>query len=281
MKKTILLSALFAVLAVLSAYVYFSSLEVKYRNMGETSTVVVANRTIAAGTLIRRNMLATMQVPKAYIQPKAFTSIDDLFDKDGRAVFVALSSIEENEQILPGKVSDASKEVGMSYIIPDGRKALAVSFDTDSSNIIAPGSRVDILASIEYTDARKQYHEAVYVIAQNILVLAVGNDYFGNRQPQQANTNSIVSNGGDEQQNKSLITLSVSVEEAQIIFIAGEHGNLKYILRPVGDSELYKSKVIKMSDLISDIVQTQSPNTRSGSANQEEIMRLINTYSKQ
>ncbi|MDR0822610.1 MAG: Flp pilus assembly protein CpaB [Endomicrobium sp.] len=278
MKRTILLSALFAVLAVLSAYMYFSSLEIKYRNMGETTQVVVADRTIAQGTLIRRNMLSIIQVPKAYVQPKAFISLNDLFDKDGRAVFVALASIEENEQILPGKVSDASKEVGIAYIIPDGQKAMAVSFDSDSSNIIAPGNRVDVLASIEYTDSKKLYHEAVYVIAQNILVLAVGNEYLGNRHAN--NTNS-----ADQQAaaSQSIITLSVGVEDAQIIFLAGEHGTLKYIVRPVGDNEVYKAKSIKMSDLITDIVQTQPSGSRSqgNAANQEEIMRLINTYSKQ
>ncbi|MDR3243347.1 MAG: Flp pilus assembly protein CpaB [Elusimicrobiota bacterium] len=279
MKRTILLSAIFALLAVAISYMYFSGLEIKYRNMGDTAQVVVADRVIVQGTLITRDMLTTIEVPKAYIQPKTFSSIRDLFSSDGKAIYAALATIEANEQILPGKISDTSREIGISYIIPDGYKALAVSFDSDSADIILPGNRVDILASIQYSDSKGKVQESVYIIAQNILVLGVGSDYFGDRRAQ-PNANNALGGSPQDTANNHVITLSVSAQEAQTIFISQEHGALKYIIRPVGDNAIYDAKVVKISDIVADIDLTKPViKGNVGGQNQAEIMKLINQYS--
>lgn len=279
MNKTIILALVFAVLAAFFAYMFLSDIQTKYRTMAEPVQVVVANQRIAQGTVIKREMLAEKMIPKEYAQPKVFAGINNLFTKEGSSVYIALNAIEPDEQILSTKVSRINQDTGISNIIPDGRKAIAVNFDSDSSSIIAPGSRIDILSIIEYADANKQMQQSVFMIAQNILVLAAGGDYLG--APKKKGEEG----GGS---NKSIIALSVTVQEAQTILIAAERGTLKYIIRPAGDNEIYDVKPFKISDIVKDIsktvpsVQMQSgfdpKAAKAASQTQKEAMELISKY---
>jgi len=279
MNKTTILALVFAVFAAFFAYMFLSDLQTKYRTMAEPVQVVVANQRIAQGAVIKKEMLAEKMVPKEYAQPKVFSGINNLFTKDGAAVYISLNAIEPDEQILSTKVSRTNQDTGISNIIPEGHKAIAVNFDSDSSSIITPGSRIDILSIIEYADNNKQMQQSVFMIAQNILVLAAGSDYLG--APKKKKDEDSGSKSG-------VITLSVTIQEAQTIVIAAERGTLKYIIRPAGDNEIYDVKPFKISDIVKDISKTapaQPPQSavdpkaaKAISQNQKEAMELINKY---
>ncbi len=276
MKKTLLLAIIFAVLAAFFAFMYLSDLETKYKKMAEPVKVIVATQRITQGSVIRQNMLAEKLVPKEYVQPKAFGGIGEFFSKEGVPVYISLNTIEPDEQILSTKVSKTNQDTGIANIIPEGQKALVVNFDSESSSVITPGSRIDVLSIIGYTDNNKQFQESVYIIAQNLLVLAVGNNYLGSAQKK------------DEERSSSQsanLTLSVSIEEAQIILLAAERGSLKYIIRPAGDVEIYSFKPVKLSDVIKDISKTApQPNKNQGqyakalTQSQKEALEMINKY---
>lgn len=273
MKKTILLAVICASLAAFFAYMYLSDLQTKYRTMAEPVKVIAANKRIPQGTVIDMSMLAEKTMPKEYIQPKVFTNAASLFTKEGAPAYISLNTIEPGEQILSSKVSPANRDTGIANIIPDGKKALAVNFDSESSSIISPGCRIDILSIIDYADTNKRYQESVYVIAQNILVLASGRDYLGAAR----------SNGADSSSRSAVITLSVTVEEAQTILLAADKGSLKYIIRPAGETEISDIKPLKISDIIKDIsTDRQSSQIRQSSKtlnkNQKEALDFINKY---
>ncbi|MCL2485922.1 MAG: Flp pilus assembly protein CpaB [Endomicrobia bacterium] len=277
MKKTILLSVIFAVIAAFFAYVYLSGLETTYKQMSEPVNVVVAAQRITQGTVIQKNMLAEKNVPKEYAQPKVFGAIGNLFAKDWSPVYIALNTIEPGEQVLSTKVSKSGQETGISNIIPDGLKALAVNFDADSSLVITPGSRIDVLSIIEYSDKNREFHYSVFPVAQNILVLAVGNDYLGSAKRRNEESSS----------GRGILTLAVSVQEAQAILLAGEKGNLKYIIRPAGDETITDIKPLKMSDIVKDISKSsQQPDIKKSAAekaisqSQKEALEMINKYVK-
>ena len=265
MKKTILAAVIFALFAVFFAYIYLSNLESTYRSMAEPVTVVVANRRIPQGTVIKRDMLSEKKIPKEYVQPKAFAGVNGLFAKDGAAVYISLNTFEAGEQIMSTKVSKTSSETGIANIIPEGYKALAVNFDSESSQVITPGSRIDIMSIIEYSDKSNKFQKSIYMIAQNILVLAVGNNYLGS------------AGGKDDEGGVSAptITLSVTVEQAQTIMLAADGGSLKYIIRPAADNEIRKVKPIKMSDIVQDIsVSAPFQNIPMGKSRQEMFKAL-------
>jgi pilus assembly protein CpaB len=272
MKRLILLSVLFASLTAILFYVYITTLKSKYASKEETVKTVIAKQTIIQGSLIKKNMLAEIDMPKKYRQPKSFNSIDKLFDKDGKSKYIALLTIEENEQILASKVSETNSGTGVSHIIPDGFKALPITFDKESASILKPGNRIDILSVIEYEDSAKKLQESVFIVAQDILVLTVGDNYMGSpaRDKKQ-----------DYETNNHTITVATTVEEAQIILLAGEKGSLKFILRPIGDNETIDTKTLKMSDLGANISNPISRSQKENEHTKKEILELINKYSNQ
>ncbi|MDR3244424.1 MAG: SAF domain-containing protein, partial [Elusimicrobiota bacterium] len=79
MKKTLLLSILFAVITALCAFWYLDAIKTKYKSMDESAKVVIANQNVPQGALIKKEMLTEISVPKQYIQPKSFNSLDKLF----------------------------------------------------------------------------------------------------------------------------------------------------------------------------------------------------------
>ncbi|MDR0823307.1 MAG: Flp pilus assembly protein CpaB [Endomicrobium sp.] len=269
MKKTLLIAVLFSVLTALFSFLYLSNLKNQYKSKDETVPVVIANQAIAQGALIKKEMLSEIAVPKQYRQPRAFNSLSKMFSKEGKSVYMALAAIDEGEQILPAKVSDTNNETGIAHIIPDAHKALVINFDNENTSVIKPGNRIDILSVIEYNDNAQKTQESAVVIAQDILVLAVDDNYLGGAARKNKDDN-----------NKGIITAAVTIEEAQIILLAGEKSSLKFVIRPIGDNEKINSKTVRMSDLAADISKSISRDSSNQAAqNKQEIMNMINKYS--
>ncbi|MDR3256569.1 MAG: Flp pilus assembly protein CpaB [Endomicrobium sp.] len=274
MRKTVLFALIFAVLAAFCAYIYLSDLEIKYKTMSEPVKTVIAAQRITQGTVIQSYMLTEKFVPKEYVQPKAFQNIKELFIGEGTAVYISLNTIEENEQILSTKISKTNQDIGISNLIPEGKKALSINFDLETSSVLAPGTSIDIFSVIDYSDANKELQKSVFVVAQNVLVLAVGNNYIGVAKKQE-----------DDSGNVNVITLAVSIEEAQKILIASESGSLKYIIRPVSDVEISDIQPLKLSSIVKDISkitlqQNGMKNLNQVTQNQKDVLEIISRYSQ-
>ncbi|MDR1474616.1 MAG: Flp pilus assembly protein CpaB [Endomicrobium sp.] len=271
MKRSIIIALICAIICGVLAYLFLSDLEIKYKSATDPIKVVVACQRIPQGILIEPNMLIEKIIPKEYMQPKAFQSLSDLFREDGSAIYISLNTIEENEQILSTKVSKTNQDTGISNLIPDTKKALSVSFDGESLGILTPGNRIDIYAIIEYLDNGKELQDIVFSVAQNILVLAVGESCIGAVKKSDQEDEDVA--------NLNSVTVAVSVEETQKILIACEKGRLKYVVRPAGDLEISDIKPLKLSSMIKDISKISPNYTRDlKTANQREVLEIINKY---
>ncbi|MDR1523465.1 MAG: Flp pilus assembly protein CpaB [Endomicrobium sp.] len=268
-KKILLIALIFAILSVFFAYIYISDLETKYKVMTEPVKVVVASQVIPQGTVIKQDMLLEKYVPKEYAQPRVFNGIKELFLPDGACEYISLNTIEENEQVLSSKLSKIN-EYGISNLIPEGKKAISITFDMDSIGILSPGSKIDIFAAIEYTDSNKQLQETVFSLVQNVLVLAVGNNYIGAARKQD-----------DEIGNTSILTLALSTQDAQKVILFSQKGSLKYLIRPTGDTKDYDIDPLKVTSVIKDLSRVvNNPNYTKDIklTNQKEVLEIINKY---
>ncbi|MDR3124920.1 MAG: Flp pilus assembly protein CpaB [Endomicrobium sp.] len=268
-KKVLLIALIFAILSLFFAYVYISDLETKYKIMAEPVKVVVALQVIPQGTVIKQDMLLEKYVPKEYIQPRIFNDIKELFLPDGTCEYISLNTIEENEQILSTKLSKIS-EYGITNLIPEGKKAISITFDVDNVNILSPGSKIDIYAVIEYTDSNRQLQETVFSVAQDVLVLAVGSSCIG-----------LVKKQDDELSNVNVLTLALSVEDAQKVILFSQKGTLKYLIRPAGDTKSCDVVPLKVSSIIKDvsrIISNQNYSKDVKLTNQKEVLEIINKY---
>lgn len=257
MKKNILFIIVFAGLSSIFATLYLYDVGQKNKNMSQSVKVVVANQKIEQGKIITKDMLKEIAVPKQYAQPKYISNIKNFYIGN-KPIYRSVISFEEGEQITSSKVSSISSGLGLSNTIPNDKKAITLIFNyNEVDGIITSGSKVDLISIAEYENKIHNYEEASCVILQNILVLAVGKDVIGT-----------VNNKDIEDQHISVsvpVTLAVSIEEAQKIFLAQEKGILKLVLRPTADEKIDNTKIIK----IDNIYENASSNIKSQSNNQQ------------
>ena len=276
MKKNILFAVILALLSAIFATVYLYDIGQQNKSMSENVAVIVASQRIEQGKIITGSMIKEKIVPKQYVQPKYISNIKDFYVNDN-PVYIAVVPFEEGEQITMSKISSITSGFGLANTIPNDKKAITLLFNNQEVNgIISSGSKVDLLSIVEYENKNHNYEEASCVVAQDLLVLAVGNDIIGTAK------------NNKEELNVSLnipVTLAVSMEQAQKIILAQEKGIIKIVLRPTGDDSIINSKIIKINDIYENAV----PNTKTQSVRQvnlemqkrqKELNEIISKYSQ-
>ena len=277
MKKNLILSIAFALIATLFVALYLYDIENKQKSMTEPVKVVVASTKIEQGKIIDVSMLEEKTVPKQYVQPKYISSIKDFYI-DNKPSFISLVNFEQGEQITSTKVTSISSDSGISNTIPTNQRAITLVFPREEIyGIVSPGSTIDLIAILEYEDKSNTLEETAVVIAQNLLVLAVGNNVIG---------------GVNDLKNENItvslpVTVSVTVKQAQEIMLTQEKGIIKVALRPSADSSIDNNiSAVKINDILKDAKKTVSKNSSNDAPllkemqkRQKEVVDIINKYS--
>lgn len=221
-KYIIILSLVFGLLTGYFIYDYLIKVEQKVSNI-QYGQVVVAKTDVSAKSLITGEMLEIKNVPVEYIHPQA------LRQKEEALGSIAVAPIIQGEQVLKKKIA-VPKDVkyGLAYAVPPGKRAMTVPVDEVSgiAGLVKPGDRVDVAAVVNIPEPGLQ-KESPYalVVLQDLLVLATG------RTLEDKTDNK----GG---QSYTTVTLAVTVEQSQPLFLASQKGNIKLMLRsPVDDSK--------------------------------------------
>lgn len=205
-------------------------------------TVVVAREEIPAGIELTTAMLELREIPVTAVLSGAITDLDGL---DGRVTRYPLTI---GEQVLDSKLvgSDGSGGVGLAYSVPPGMRAASVQFSEimGAGGLIVPGDRVDVMVATDYgrlfgpeeqPDDDVVGHPTVVTILQDLLVLAVGQQFAepleGDRDPATLR-NDVV----EPQPSAVSVTLAVTADQAQTLFLASREGALGLTLRSFGDS---------------------------------------------
>lgn len=279
MKKNLILSIVFALTATLFIALYLYDIENKQKTMTEPVKVVVANKKIEQGKIIDVSMLEEKSVPKQYVQPKYISSVKEFYVND-KPSFISLVNFEQGEQITSTKITSISSDSGISNTIPTNQRAITLVFPREEIyGIVSPGSTIDLIAILEYEDKNNSLEETAVVIAQNLLVLAVGNNVIG---------------GINDLKNENItvslpVTVSVTTKQAQEIMLTQEKGIIKIALRPSADSSIDNNiSSVKISDILKDAKKTVSKNSSNDAQllkemqrRQKEVADIINKYSSQ
>ncbi len=228
--------ALGLVTAVLVAsYLSNQAHEQQVRNDASVS-VVVAKKDIPLGTSITSGMLEAKLVTPDVAAASAFAQAELVVGL--RARF----AIPTGAQIVPGMVVQASSSDALSYIVPPGKRAMAITGSEviGGGGHIRPGDFVDVMVTIEawkltgtVTPSGSQQPHGVYTILQNIEVLAVASE-----------AEKVPASGPDARDAKKAtttkidtVTLAVDPYQAQVLFLAESQGKLRLLLRPFGEQD--------------------------------------------
>ena len=231
--------------------------------------VVVAKQDIPARTKITSSMVEVRQIGLDDRSELAFT---DLSDVVGRVTRV---SIATKEQVLSAKVVALAgvAETGdtLSFIIPDGRRAISIGVSevVSSGGLVLPGDYVDVIGvfDVEFRNAQgeKETQDKYFsrVILQNLEVLAVAQTLVD--APPEAGTATEEDSGAtaessgtqrarnteaDPEPKAATVTLSVTGQEAQLLFLAEENGVLRLAVRAYVDAEVQDIPFVVETELI-------------------------------
>jgi pilus assembly protein CpaB len=263
-RRPLILAIVFGALSALLVLTYLQSLKSsdKSGTAVATAPVVFALRDIPERTEIKEGMLEVRQIPVDAKHNLALTSKDLAVGKLTRV------PISAGEQMLSTKLAGDVKDVGFSGTIPEGKRAVAVAVTEviASGGHITPGDYVDVIGVFEvHTDPNKQQsfgpsgggpsdslqlQQKAYTAAtvlQHVQVLAVAQNADQNIAP---DGNGKVTAQGNDQAHS--VTLSVSPEDAEKLFLAEEVGKLRLSLRPFNEDS--QRSVLPVLNTLQDIV---------------------------
>ena len=239
MKKVVLFALIAALCAGALLYVYLGKLEQQKEVPVVYEDVVVAAEDIPAFTQITAEMVTVKQVPEGTSHPLAARTAAEAVG------YVTESEIIEGEEILPVKLKQPGQtESGLSYIVPDGMRAVTVAVDEISgvAGFIQRGDYVDVIAyttttyqpeetaqPVDETAGTTQTAETTQattvVAAQNVCVAAVGMSL--------ATTAS--GTGEDAEATYTSVTLFLTPEDAMRVIQGAKSGVILLVLRASGD----------------------------------------------
>lgn len=188
---------------------------------GTKVDVLVAAQPIERGKSISVEMLGVHSVPQAYIDNRAIRAKD-------RDKILSLRTVTrvpvQQTLVWTDLVAVTDDQRDLSSLVQPGNRAMPIRAQFDEAlQLIRPGDFVDILGVDG--DARE-----ASVLLQRVLVLAAGLE-----------TN--VERGADKraEQKSSVLTVSVSLQEAQMLGLAMSVGRLMVAVRNAADPRLLES----------------------------------------
>jgi pilus assembly protein CpaB len=161
--------------------------------------------------------------PAAYVPAGAFATLADVEGRRAKTNIPANTPI--TEILLRGKgVGDQLASDG----IPLGKVLATVKVEaqTAAGNLIRPGDCVNVLVYVKADPMRGIVKTAIRTILQNVRVYAVNDMY------------DMSSTAGDKSLVAKTISLIASPEEAELITLAMELGNVRLVLRSPEDKEI-------------------------------------------
>ena len=231
-------AVLFGLLAVFIAQTWLNSqAEARLRSLEAqnqktpvaTKTIVVAAKPLRYGMELGADALREIPWSLEALPRGAFSKISDILSGGKRVV---LAPVEINEPVLSLKVTGPGQRATLSSLVAEGMKAVTIRVNDVEGvgGFVLPGDRVDVVLTRQ-TDKDKASTE---IVLQNTRVLAVD---------QSADTSS------DKPTVAKAVTLEVSTDQAQRVWLASSVGNLSLLLRKAGETAAVSTKRITLSDL--------------------------------
>jgi len=269
-RRLLLLALVAGIVAAILIYTALSRSSESTGSAGAASMApaVVAKQDIPARTKITSGMLEVRQVPQDTRSELAYT---DLSQVVGR---VTRYPIATSEQVLATKVvsleSAAATGDSLSYVIPEGKRGISIEVSevVSSGGLVLPGDYVDIIGvfDVNFVDGEEERTEQKYfsrIILQNIEVLAVAQTVVdtppeagtttgadGETTTTDADGQRVRNTEAAPEPKASTVTLSVTPQEAQLLFLAEENGVLRLAVRPYGDAEVQDIPFVAETELI-------------------------------
>jgi pilus assembly protein CpaB len=208
--------------------------------------VVVAKVPIKERTTITPDMVEVRSVPLNSVTVGALTDITSAVGK------VTKFPVEVNQQLVATGVIDTSRPIAdaaLSYVVPTGMRAMSISASQvgNAGGLILPGDWVDIIwgccADRSVVAKTLLRNIQVAAVAQSIVpsgpVTNSATPVAGASAVAGAgiSSNPVAASASVALPDAATVTLLLTPEQGQILFLAESNGKLRLDLRGVGDQD--------------------------------------------
>jgi len=209
---------------------------------GPRVQVLTVVRTLEPGAIIRDSDIGERGIPVAYVESRSIRASDRQ-----RIANLRISSALEAQQILNwSDIVASNDERVLSNLIQPGMRAVAIKSEGRSSSLAHPGDRVDVISTVQQPGS--QEHRVGVVLLQNVLVLGHPTGGAGN-----------IGNDGSD------TVLSLSLDQSQLLAVAGDKAKLTLALRSTPDVLIQVGLTEKSSkDLAAAPVQAAAVKGKTG-----------------
>ncbi len=202
-----------------------------------TVPVVVASREIPLGALITRDDVKVVAWPAGSQVEGAIAALDDAVDRG------ALMAIAINEPLTAAKVAQKGVGSGLPPTITPGMRALSIRVNevVGVAGFVVPGSRVDVLVTIDPPDAggNRQRNRMTRVVVANAQVLTAGTRIDQDKATKEGKPIPA-----------TVVTLLVSPSDAERLALAQNEGQITLTLRNPLDVEATGTPGARLSSLL-------------------------------
>jgi pilus assembly protein CpaB len=224
--KPVQAGLLAAALGAASFFVYTRRFETETAG-GQRVEVLVSARRIERGTPLTEDLLTTRSIPQAYVDDRAVRVGD-------REKILGLKTAElvgVSQTIFWSDVVTARDDRrDLSSLVQPGYRAVTAPFTANQAfTMIRPGDFVDVLSVVRRENS--EVRDSI-VLLQRVLVLATGTD------TAQSRTSERSKGATSAPQAAPVLTLSLNVQEAQMLALAAQRGALSVALRNPSDQRV-------------------------------------------
>lgn len=193
---------------------------------GEKIRLLMAVKRIDRGKPIADDLIAVREIPLAYVDDRAIRETE----KNKILGLKVGTTVKEQQLLLWSDLQANDERKDLSSLVLPGYRAVSIRASRDDASIgmIRPGDYVDVIGVLGGSGSMGGDAKNAVVLLQRVLVLAVGAD----TSPSHANDEKKGASSAD-----SVLTLSLTLTEAQIIALAADRGRLAVVVRHPDDQQ--------------------------------------------
>src|SRR5688500_18175079 len=194
---------------------------------------VVAARAIPVGTMVTKDHVKVIAWPSRSPMAGSYAKVEDVVNRG------AILSIAENEPVTDAKLAQPGVGAGLPPRIPPGMRAVSVKVNevVGVAGFVMPGSRVDLLVTVEDPGARGD--QITRAVVNNLEVLTAGTRF--DNEAAQAEGKAIQS---------SVVTLLATPQDAEKIALAATEGRIMLTLRNPLDTMPTETNGVRLAGLL-------------------------------
>lgn len=221
---------------------------------GEKVKLLMAVKRIERGKPITEDVIAIREIPQAYVDERAIRESE----KNKILGLKVGGAVKEQQLLMWTDLTATDERKDVSALVLPGYRAVSIRASREEASValVRPGDYVDVIGVLGGSGAVNDPKNAV-VLLQRVLVLATGTDTSAEQAKETREANPSATD--------NVLTLSLTLTEAQVIALASERGRLSVAIRQPTDQARTSGIVdLNLNQIVDEKERAKIRNVRTG-----------------